>query len=226
MAFATHRRANGLVALAVFLALPLAAVAQWQMQDSHSTASLRGIHAVNASVAWATGTDGTILRTRDGGAHWQRCAPPAGAEKLDFRGVWAWSADVASVLSSGPGDLSRVYATTDGCSHWTEEARNQDKNGFWDALVFQVQNSSLIGNDEPGVLIGDPLDGRFETRVMLPERGWVVDEKACAARKGEAGFAASNSICRGVRARALPDCDRRKRGTACAAVPAACLQRQ
>jgi photosystem II stability/assembly factor-like uncharacterized protein len=189
-----HRRTIALIALAPCLAAPLTAVAQWQMQDSHSTASLRGVHAVSDSVAWATGTDGTILRTQDGGAHWQRCAPPTGAEKLDFRGVWAWSADEARVLSSGPGDQSRLYKTSDGCAHWIEEDKNEDKDGFWDALVFQSQDFGLLGDGHTGVLIGDPVKGRFATFVMILAKGWFVDEKSCAARDGEAGFAASNSM--------------------------------
>ena len=179
--------------VATFALAPLHA--QWEMQDSHSTASLRGIHAVDRSLAWATGAEGTILRTQDGGAHWQRCAPPAGAEKLDFRGVWAWSADEARVLSSGPGDVSRVYKTSDGCSHWTEEARNTQKDGFWDALVFPAHDFGLPPREnKTGVLIGDPVRGRFETQVMLPGHEWAVDEKSCVAREGESGFAASNSM--------------------------------
>jgi photosystem II stability/assembly factor-like uncharacterized protein len=166
--------------------------AQWQMQESHSTASLRGIHSVDGSVAWATGMDGTILRTQDGGAHWQRCTPPTGAEKLDFRGVWGWSTYEARILASGPGDLSRAYATTDSCSHWIEEAGNAEKGGFWDALVFQRQYPGLIGSD-PGVLLGDPVKGRFETINVVPDRGWSIEEKACTPREGEAAFAASNS---------------------------------
>lgn len=178
------------LAFAACLVAPLSAQAQWQMQDSHSTASLRGIHAVNDSVAWASGTDGTILRTLDGGKHWQRCATPAGAEKLDFRGVWAWSENKATILSSGPGDLSRVYLTTDACAHWTEQIGNRDKDGFWDALVYQSASGSPA---DTGVLMGDPVNGRFATFTSVPQRGWSPDESSCTARAGEAGFAASNS---------------------------------
>ncbi len=183
------------VALLFTLAMCGVASAQWQMQDSHSTAGFRGIHSVDAQgiVAWASGTGGTVIRTEDGGAHWLRCATPDGAEKLDFRGIWAWDANTAMAMSAGPGDQSRVFKTTDACRHWTEELKNSDKDGFWDAMVFQAGDVGMIGDDKAGVLIGDPLAGRFDTRVMLPGQGWVVEEKSCKANPGEAAFAASNS---------------------------------
>lgn len=90
----------------------------WEMQQSGTTANLRGIHAVGGGVAWASGANGTVLRTEDSGYMWQSCAMPPGAENLDFRGIWAWDANTAIVMSSGPGDQSRLYKTTDGCSHW------------------------------------------------------------------------------------------------------------
>ena len=183
------------MALLFTLAMFGVASAQWQMQDSHSTAGFRGIHSVDAqgTVAWVSGTGGTVLRTEDGGAHWTRCATPDGAEKLDFRGIWAWDADTAIVMSAGPGDQSRLYRTADGCRHWTEELKNSEKDGFWDGVVFQTGDFGMIGDDKTGVLIGDPVAGRFDTRVMVLGRGWLVDEKACKSNAGEAAFAASNS---------------------------------
>ena len=123
------------------------------MQSSGTKAGLRGIHAVGGGVAWASGTNGTVLRTEDSGYMWQSCAMPPGAEKLDFRGIWAWDADTAIVMSSGPGDLSRLYKTTDGCSHWTLLYTNPDKDGFWDAVAFTDRNR--------GFILGDPVNGRF-----------------------------------------------------------------
>jgi photosystem II stability/assembly factor-like uncharacterized protein len=165
------------------------ALAQWEMQDSHTTANLRGIHAVNTSVAWASGADGTILRTQDGGAHWQECAVPPDGDQLDFRAVWAWDAKIAVVMSAGPGEQSRLYRTTDGCSHWTEEVRNTDKDGFWDATVFQSRER---GDESVGVLVGDPVGGQFFT-MTTSGKDWSIDKSACATREGESAFAASNS---------------------------------
>jgi photosystem II stability/assembly factor-like uncharacterized protein len=162
----------------------------WEMQQSGTTASLRGIHAVGGGVAWASGTDGTVLRTEDSGYMWQSCAMPPGAEKLDFRGIWAWDADTAIVMSSGPGDQSRLYKTTDGCSHWTLLFTNPDKDGFWDAIAFQFQ-----GRDK-GFILGDPVDGRFVLFFTVDGgKTWDrVNAKSLDAGKTKIGaFAASNS---------------------------------
>ena len=186
------KRLQTLLLFSVALVAFSAASAQWEMQDSHTTSNLRGIHAVNASVVWASGADGTILRTQDGGTHWQKCTVPPDGDKLDFRGVWAWDANTALVMSAGPGEQSRVYRTTDGCAHWTEEARNTDKDGFWDAMVFQLQDFDKHGDQSVGVLVGDPVGGRFFTMTSVG-KGWSIDKNACLARDGESAFAVSNS---------------------------------
>jgi len=101
--------------LAFVLAACGAAHAQWEMENSGTTADLRGIDNVGGGVAWASGTNGTVLRTEDGGYLWQACTIPPGAEHLDFRGVQAFDANTAIVMSSGKGDFfckrSRRYPT-------------------------------------------------------------------------------------------------------------------
>src|ERR1700758_2485763 len=108
--------------------------AQFSLQTSNTTADLRGIHNVGNGVAWASGTNGTVLRTEDGGYVWQTCAVPPGAEKLDFRGVQGFDANTAIVMSSGKGDLSRLYKTTDGCRSWKLVFTNPDPEGFFDSI--------------------------------------------------------------------------------------------
>jgi len=138
------------------LCVPGLAQQVWEMQESGTTAGLRGIDSVDGSVAWASGTGGTVLRTVDGGAHWTQCAVPDGDKDgatLDFRGVQAWDAMTAIVMASGPGDKSRLYKTLDECKTWVLIYTNPDKDGFWDAVSVADQKSLMI--------LGDPVDGRF-----------------------------------------------------------------
>jgi photosystem II stability/assembly factor-like uncharacterized protein len=163
--------------------------AQFDIEDSNSTASLRGIHNVGGGVAWASGTNGTVLRTEDGGYLWQTCTIPPGAEKLDFRGIQAFDENTAIVMSSGKGDLSRLYKTTDGCQTWHLLFTNPDPDGFWDCMWLHPKGF--------GVLLGDPVKNRFalfettdggKTWNRDQGRGLLIEGKPIAA------FAASNSL--------------------------------
>jgi photosystem II stability/assembly factor-like uncharacterized protein len=171
----------------------------WQMQISGSAASLRGIFSVDGNVAWASGSQGTVLRTLDGGQHWLACATPDGAKDgstLDFRGVQAWDADTAIVMASGPGDKSRLYKTTNGCGTWRLIAQNKDTDGFWDALVSPRATYGDVKLPGYAFLLGDPIHGHFDMRdgtVLGPGIDWEPSLAPCAAKQGEAIFAASNS---------------------------------
>jgi hypothetical protein len=142
-----------------FLGVCGVARAQWEMESSGTTADLRGIDNVGGGVAWASGTNGTVLRTEDGGYLWQACAVPPGAEHLDFRGVQAFDANTAIVMSSGKGDLSRLYKTTDGCRTWKLVFTNSDEDGFWDAIRITGTKTALM--------IGDPLPHKEMERLKV-----------------------------------------------------------
>ena len=164
-----------------------AARGQFDLEESHTAASLRGIDAVGPGVAWASGSDGTVLRTEDGGYLWQTCTVPKGAEKLDFRGVQGFDAKIAVVMSSGPGALSKIYRTTDGCQTWTLVFENPDAKGFFDALK-KVTSKQMY-------LLGDPVDGKF-AMFYSPDMGaswFIADDPGREAAKDAGAFAASNT---------------------------------
>lgn len=177
-------------AIALFAALLAAGTVQAQAsvvvpQDSGVTVRLRGISAVDANVAWASGREGTVLRTVDGGAHWQAMHVP-GAEKLDFRDVEGFDADTAVVLSIGPGADSRVYRTVDGGRNWTLVLRNADPRAFFDCMAF---------DGDRGWMLGDPVDGAFQVYASADGgRTWALQRGGMPpAEKDEAAFAASGT---------------------------------
>lgn len=126
---------------------------RWDGQTRGVTARLRGVSAVSDRVAWASGAAGTVLRTADGGATWQKLTVPD-AEKLDFRDVDAVSETSAYVLSIGPGPASRIYKTTDAGAHWDLQFTNDNPKAFFDAMAFWD-----VGH---GLVMGDSVDGKFD----------------------------------------------------------------
>jgi photosystem II stability/assembly factor-like uncharacterized protein len=154
-------------------------------QDSGVDVRLRGISAVSADVAWASGREGTVLRTVDGGRHWQVIRVP-GAGELDFRDVEGFDADNAVVLSIGPGEASRVYRTADGGRTWILALQNKDPRAFFDCMAF---------DGERGWMLGDPVDSRFQVRVTRDGgRAWhLLKADIPKAHIDEAAFAASGT---------------------------------
>jgi photosystem II stability/assembly factor-like uncharacterized protein len=157
---------------------------------SHTTENLRGASAVSRTIAWASGTHGTYLRTTDG----RRWTPGqiAGAESLDFRAVVAFSADEAFLMSAGPGDQSRIYHTRDGGQHWKLQFTNTNPKGFFDSMVFWDSTHGLV--------LGDPIPDetgklKFELLATNDSENWspLPSAQLPPAMEGEGAFAASNS---------------------------------
>lgn len=157
----------------------------WHPQHSGTTVSLRGLSVVNDHVAWASGAEGTVIRTTDAGQTWDHVGIQA-AHDLDFRDIQAFSEQTALVLSAGL--PAKSYRTTDGGRIWTEVFHDDRAGIFFDAMAFF--------DDQRGLAFSDPLDGRLV--LMQTTNGgqsWqLVDQAACpATTNGEAGFAASGT---------------------------------
>ncbi|MGA8619696.1 MAG: hypothetical protein WB660_14410 [Candidatus Sulfotelmatobacter sp.] len=161
-----------------------------QTRLSRTTENLRGVSAVSRNIAWASGTHGTYLRTTDGHIWIPDHVP--GAESLDFRGVVAFSADEAFLMSAGPGDQSRIYHTADAGRHWQLQFTNPNPKAFFDSMVFWDQTH--------GIVLGDPIPdeaGNLKFELLITENGltWIHIPPAQLppALEGEGAFAASNS---------------------------------
>lgn len=153
-----------------------------------ATARLRGLSPVSDKVVWASGTEGTVLRSVDGGRH-VRSVGPADTTDLQFRSLYASSAWHAVAVSIGDTpDAMRAYVTEDGGKTWTMSLQNTDPAAFYDCLTFTSKRV--------GYIVSDPVDGKF--RVIRTKDGghsWTVLPTAGMppALDGEAGFAASGT---------------------------------
>jgi photosystem II stability/assembly factor-like uncharacterized protein len=143
------------------------------------------VSAVSASVAWTSGSLGTVLRTVNGGATWQNVSPP-GTSALQFRDLEAFDATHAVIMSiGGTTDAFRIYVTANGGQTWTQTFQNTEPAAFYDCMTFF--------NDRRGLALSDPINGHF--RILATNDGgnsWhVTGANMPAALPGEFAFAAS-----------------------------------
>jgi photosystem II stability/assembly factor-like uncharacterized protein len=140
-----------MTALLLLVIQVIAQFPHWTQQTSNVNARLRGVSAVNARIAWASGSGSTVLRTDDGGTTWKKLIVTSDA--LDFRDIDAIDENTAYVLSIGNGAASRIYKTVDGGATWVLQFRNEDPKAFLDAMSFW--------DADHGIVIGDSVDGKF-----------------------------------------------------------------
>jgi len=156
----------------------------WKPIERISKSHLRGLHMANDSVAWASGTNGTVLITSHGNS-WKDVSIKD-AESLDFLDIHAFDDKNALVMNSGNG-LS-IYRTSDGGSNWTLVFHEADSNLFFDGMNFAEGGI--------GYAYGDPIDGRMaliESIDFGKHWNWINEKFRPVLDSAEASYAASGS---------------------------------
>jgi photosystem II stability/assembly factor-like uncharacterized protein len=166
----------------------------WTVQTSGIDTNLRGVSAVYAPdekgrpvpVVWASGSNGVILRSIDAGQTWQRLHV-SGGDTLDFRGILAFNEKAAYLMSSGEGEKSRIYKTTDGGETWNLQYTGSRTEFFLDSIACLSETHCLA--------LSDPIDGKFFLLTTADGKHWnaLPNDKMPAALPAEGAFAASNT---------------------------------
>ena len=179
------------MAIFIFLALALSGPAPWwQIQSGGLDTNLRGVSVSQTShgkyVVWASGTNGTVLRSLDEGKSWGKFKVDGGAN-LDFRDVEGFGPDTAYVMSSGDGEKSRIYKTTDGGKSWTLQYTDKRAGFFLDSLACYSETDCFA--------LSDPVDGKFLVLATRDGQHWsdLPRDKMPAALPAEFGWAASGT---------------------------------
>lgn len=152
---------------------------------TESNTSIRGVSVVSDSVAWVSGSNGSIGRTINGGKDW-KWTKPKGYEKLDFRDIEAFDDNTAVIANAG--SPAYILRTTDGGKNWTESYKNLDSAVFLDGMDFW--------DEKNGIIFGDPVQNRMQ--VMVTSDGGISWKDMSATFNlqmvpNEAGFAASGT---------------------------------
>ncbi len=178
----------------LFIFAASARAQSWSVQTSGLDTDIRGVSAVYASdsngvqspVVWASGSNGVILRSVDMGKTWKRIHVQDG-EALNFRGVVAFDARFAYVMSVGLGEKSVIYKTTDGGETWKLQYSDKRKDFFLDTIACPSRTHCFA--------LGDPIDGKFLMLFTEDGEHWkeLPRDKMPAALPEEGAFAASGS---------------------------------
>ncbi len=155
------------------------------VEQSGTKNRLQAVSPVNSRVVWASGVNGTFVKTTDGGKTWH-ASVVAGAEKLQFRDVEGVSEDVAYLLSAGSGTDSRVYKTENGGKSWSLEFENHIAAAFYDCFAFWTPKR--------GITMSDSVNGRFPVIRTTDGDHWTdIGNHLPAAQPGDAAFVASGT---------------------------------
>ena len=152
---------------------------------SGNKTSLRGLSVVNDAVVWASGSNGTVARSVDGGKTFQWLTVK-GFEQRDFRDIEAFDDNTAIIMAVA--EPAIILKTKDGGKTWKRMFEDTTKGMFLDAMDFYKKS---------GVVIGDPVDSVHPSVFIAFTRDagehWTIPDDNIPLSKGEAFFASSGT---------------------------------
>lgn len=153
--------------------------------NSGTSASLRGLSVVSDKIIWASGNNGIVGKSLDGGNTW-KWTHVKGFEKNDFRDIEGFSESMAIIM--GIASPAFILKTIDGGETWKVVYENKDSAMFLDAMDFSDKKN--------GIVIGDPVENKiFIAKTTDGGNSWqpLTNNALPSADKGEACFASSGT---------------------------------
>ena len=162
---------------------------EWESRTAASPRGCAALSAVSRTVAWASGANGTVLRTVDGGVTWQPRSV-AGAATLDFRDVDAMS-DARRLRAQHRPRRSVAHLQDDRRRRALGRCSSQNKDPRSSSTRWPSADA------DQGVAFSDSVAGAFVI-LTTANGGRDVDATASgdrcrAALPGEGAFAASGT---------------------------------
>jgi len=116
---------------------------QWHMLNSPTSDNLYAVHFVSQTTGWAGGSNGTIMKTTDGGSSWTMQTLPTTSTVLDIE----FTSSNTGFLCCGNG---KIFKTTNGGDDWVEK----DGGGSYALIGMQFRDATN------GYAVGGPTIGR------------------------------------------------------------------
>jgi photosystem II stability/assembly factor-like uncharacterized protein len=170
-----------------YLLLTTKVYAQWTPIDIPTKASFRALKSLGNHI-WASGTQGTVGHSEDGGKSWQ-FQQIVGAEKLDFRDLAIQSAKEVMLMSAGPSEEGKasIWQTKDGGNTWKIIFEKKEPGYFFDCLQWDQKKQT-------GWLLADPINQKLTLFQLSTNQFTPIDSATAPLLQAkEAFFAASGS---------------------------------
>ncbi len=133
--------------------------------SSGTKTSLRGLSIVDENIIWASGSNGIVARSVDGGKNFIWKQVPQ-FEKKEFRDIEAFDSNTAIIMCIA--EPAYILKTIDGGKNWRTVFFDSTKGMFLDAMHFR--------NHKNGVVIGDPINNKpFIAITKNAGKNWLTE---------------------------------------------------
>ena len=117
---------------------------------SFENTSIRGLSVVSDDIIWASGSNGMVALSTDGGNTW-KWNKVKGYEDRDFRDIEGFDHKTAVIMAVA--EPAVILKTFNGGETWKPVYADSSKGMFLDVMEFWEN-----GN---GIVVGDPIDGKI-----------------------------------------------------------------